>query len=45
MAAFGELGIGRAQIVARLIVGVRDTVATGVEFLLTLVVMAWAKAF
>ena len=41
--AFRVLGSGRAQIVARLIVGVRVTVSTGVEFLGTLMGVAWSK--
>ena len=41
---FLVLGSGRAQNVARLIVGVRGKVATGVEFLGTLMEVAWGKA-
>ena len=36
---------GRALIVARLIVGVRGTAASGVEFLGTLMAVAWCKGF
>ena len=43
--AFRGLGSGLAPIVARLIVGVHDTAATGVGFLVTLMVMAWSKGF
>ena len=38
-------GSGRALIVGRLIVGVRGTFATGVEFLGTLMAVAWSKGF
>ena len=38
-------GSGRAQIVARLIVGVRGTAATGVEFFVALMAVAWGKGF
>ena len=41
--AFWGLGSGLALIVARLIVGVHGTAATGVGFLGTLMVMAWGK--
>ena len=41
--AFWGLGSGLALIVARLIVGVHGTTATGVGFLGTLMVMAWSK--
>ena len=44
VASRGE-GSGRAPIVARLIVGVRGTAATGVEFLGTLMAVAWSKGF
>ena len=40
--AFLVLGCGRAQIVG-LIVGVRDTVATGVGFLGTMMGVAWGN--
>ena len=43
--AFRVLGSGRAPIVARLIVGVRGTVATGVELLGTSMGVAWSKGF
>ena len=43
--AFRGLGSGRALIEAKLIVGVRGTAATGVGFLVTLMVMAWGKGF
>ena len=41
--AFRVLGSGRALIVATLIVGARGTVATGLEFLGTLMGVAWSK--
>ena len=41
--AFRVLRSGRVLIVAKLIVGVRDTVAAGVEFLGTLMGVAWGK--
>ena len=41
--AFRALKSGRALIVAKLIVGVRGTVAAGVEFLGTLMAVAWDK--
>ena len=36
---------GRARIVAKLIVGARGTAVTGVEFLRTLMAVAWSKGF
>ena len=44
MVAFLVLGSGRARIVVRPIVGVRGIVATGVEFLGTLMGVAWARS-
>ena len=41
----GGLGSGLALIVARLIVGVHGTAATGVGFLGTLMVMEWGRVF
>ena len=43
MVAFRGLGSGLALIVARLIVGVHGTAVTGVEFLGTLMAVAWGK--
>ena len=43
--AFRGLESGLAPIVARLIVGVHGTDATGAGFLGTLMVMAWSKGF
>ena len=43
--AFRRLVNGRALTVARLIVGARGTVATGVEFLGILMAVAWEKGF
>ena len=45
MVAFRRLENGRALIVAKLIVGAHGTAATGVEFLGTLLAVAWGKGF